>query len=198
LPELGAKLEVSIASFDAEDGLYRLSVPGAATPVGNWSQVQEGMIVEARVTGVNKGGLECEVSNLRGFIPASQTSLYRVEDLAQFVGQKLECLVTEVNPRKRKLVVSRRAVLEREKEQSRERLIGELSPGQVREGIVRDVRDFGAFIDLGGVDGLLHVSQLSWSRVNHPSELLQAGQSVTVKITKIDATSRKISPASRS
>lgn len=193
LPEIGSKLEVTIASFEAEDGLYRLSVPGAATPVGNWSQVQEGMIVEARVTGTNKGGLECDVSNLRGFIPASQASLYRVEDLAQFVGQKLDCLVTEVNPRKRKLVVSRRAVLEREKEQSREQLITALAAGQIREGIVRDVRDFGAFIDLGGVDGLLHVSQLSWTRVNHPNELLQPGQSITVKITKIDPASRKIS-----
>ena len=100
-------------------------LPGAAVDVGDWSEVAEGMVVEARVTGHNKGGLECEVNRLRGFIPASQISMYRVEDLAQFVDQKFACVITEANPEKRNLVLSRRAVLEREKAEAKEKLMAD-------------------------------------------------------------------------
>ena len=103
-------------------------LPGGAVDVGDWSEVAEGMVVEARVTGHNKGGLECEVSRLRGFIPASQVSMYRVEDLAQFVDEKFACVVTEANPDKRNLVLSRRAMLEREKAEAKEKLMAELAP----------------------------------------------------------------------
>ena len=192
-PDIGAAVDVVVVSFDAEDGLYQLTLPGAAADVGDWSQVAEGMVVEARVTGTNKGGLECQVHSLRGFIPASQVALYRVENLEQFVGQQLPCVVLEVNPRRRKLVLSHRAVLEREKEEARKRLLEELEPGQVREGVVRNIRDFGAFIDLGGVDGLLHVSQMSWSRVKHPKDVLEVGQKIQVKVLKIDPETHKIS-----
>lgn len=192
-PATGALLDVSVVRYNQEDGLYELSLPSAAAAVGDWSSVAEGMTVEARVTGHNKGGLECDVSNLRGFIPASQASLYRVEDLSQFVGQRFNCIITEANPDKRNLVLSRRAVLEREQAEAKEKLIAELAEGQEREGVVRSLRDFGAFVDLGGVDGMLHVSQLSWQRVKHPSEVLQVGQQIKVKIQKIDPATGKIS-----
>jgi small subunit ribosomal protein S1 len=137
--------------------------------------------------------VECEVNHIRGFIPASQVSLYRIEDLSTLVGEKFACVVTEAKPEKRNLVLSRRAFLEREKAEAKEKLLAELAPGQVREGTVRSVRDFGAFVDLGGVDGLVHVSQIGWTRVKHPNEVLHEGQPVKVKIQKIDPTTGKIS-----
>jgi ribosomal protein S1 len=194
-PEPGAILEFIVVRLDPEDGLYSLTLPGGAVSVEDWSDLAEGMAIEVLVTGHNKGGLECQVKNIRGFIPVSQISLYRIEDLAPFVGQKLICLITEVNPERRNLVLSRRAVLEREKAESRDKLLGELAPGQVREGIVRSIRDFGAFVDLGGIDGLLHVSQLSWARVKHPSDVLKEGEKVTVKVQKVDPETGKISLA---
>ena len=102
------------------------------------------------MTGHNTGGLECEVNHIRGFIPVSQISLYRVEDLAQFVDQRFTCLITEANPDRRNLVLSRRAVLEREQEEARQQLLDSLQPGQIRDGVVRKLMDFGAFVDLGG------------------------------------------------
>ncbi len=196
-PEPGAVLDTIVVRFNAEDGLYELSLPAAAVDVGDWSQVTNGMIVEAHVTGHNKGGLECEVGHIRGFIPASQISTYRVEQLEQFVGQKFACIVTEANPERRNLVLSRRAMLEREQAAAKEKLLAELAPGEIREGIVRSVRDFGAFVDLGGVDGLLHVSQISWDRIKHPSDVLTVGQKVRVKIEKIDPETHKISLTAR-
>jgi len=191
-PEPGAKFDVIVSRFDATEGLYELILPGGAVDVGDWSEVAEGMIVEARVTGHNKGGLECEVSRLRGFIPASQVSMYRVEDLSEFVDQKFACVITEANPEKRNLVLSRRAVLEREKAEAKESMLASLEVGQTREGTVRSLQAFGAFVDLGGVDGLVHISQLSWDRLKHADEVLEVGQKIKVKIQKIDPQTGKI------
>src|SRR5439155_1977419 len=141
-----------------------------------------GMIVEARVTATNKGGLAVDVNGIRGFMPISQIDLYRVEDTQQFINQRLRCLVIEVKPSERNLVVSRRALLEKEREENRDKLWQELAEGQVRSGVVRSVRDFGAFVDLGGVDGLVHVSEMSWSRVQDPASVLQPGQTVQVVV----------------
>ena len=196
-PAIGSVLEVTVNRFNAEEGLYELLLPHGTVNVTDWAEIAEGMILEARITGHNKGGLECEVNRLRGFIPASQVSLYRVEDMEQFVGQKLACVVTEANPEKRNLVLSHRAVLEREQAEAKQKLLAELAPGQVREGTVRSLREFGAFVDLGGVDGLIHVSQMSWDRVKHPEEVLAVGQRVKVKIQKIDPETGKISLAYR-
>ncbi len=193
-PQPGAAIEVVIVRFNHEDGFYEATLPMAAAEIGDWSHIAEGMLVEARVTGHNTGGLECEVSRLRGFIPVSHIALYRVENLEQFVDQKFTCLVTEANPQRRNLVLSRRAVLEREREEARRTIMESLAPGQVREGVIRKIMDFGAFVDLGsGVDGLLHVSQLGWGRVRHPSEVVQEGQKIQVRVDKVDPASRKIS-----
>jgi small subunit ribosomal protein S1 len=192
-PEPGQMIDVIVTGFNAEDNLYSLSIPGGSIVAGDWSDIAEGSLVEARVTGANTGGLECQVNNIRAFVPASQAGLYRVENLAEFIGQKLVCVVTESNERRGNLVLSRRAVLEREKEESKKALLAELAPGQFREGTVRKIHDFGAFVDLGGVDGLIHVSQLSWERVKDPKEIVQEGQKVRVRIEKIDETTGKIS-----
>ncbi len=197
-PEIGAALEVVVQRLNNEDGLYELSLPAAAVSVGDWSHVKEGMLVEARVTGHNTGGLECEVGHLRGFIPISQIALYRVEDLAEFVDQKFNCLISEANPERRNLVLSRRAVLERDRQEAKEKLLASLEPGQEFEGVVRKLMDFGAFVDIGGgVDGLVHISQLSWDRIDHPSEVLSEGQTIKVKIEKVDQATGKIGLAYR-
>ena len=192
VPEVGTSLNVIVTSFNADEGLYELRLPGTAVHVDDWSDLAEGTVVEARVTGHNSGGLECDVSGIRGFMPISQVSLYRVEDLAQFVDEKFQCIVTEANPARGNLVLSHRAVLERDREAAKQQLLESLAPGQVHEGIVRNIRDFGAFVDLGGVDGLIHVSQLSWDRIGHPNQVLEEGQRVKVKIDKIDPETGKI------
>jgi small subunit ribosomal protein S1 len=122
-----------------------------------------------------------------------QVSVYRVENPEELVGQRLACVVTEANRDRRNLVLSHRAVMERERNELREKILAELSPGQLREGVVRSLKDFGAFVDLGGVDGLIHISQLSWDRVNHPSEVLEVGQKVKVRIDKFDKETGKVS-----
>ncbi len=196
-PRPGAEVQVMVQRLNPEDGLYELSLPNKAVQVDDWSDLVEGALVEVRVTGHNTGGLECEVNHIRGFIPISQVSLYRVEDLAPLVDQRLTCIIMEADPERRNLVVSRRAVLEREREQLREQMLNSLRPGQIHEGVVRKIMDFGAFVDLGGVDGLLHVSQVAWGRVKHPKDVLKEGQTIKVRIEKVDPTTGKISLAYR-
>src|SRR5262249_40112787 len=130
---------------------------------------------------------------IRGFMPISQIDLYRVDDAEQFVNQRLLCRVVEVHPEERNLVVSRRDLLEKEREEQREKFWNEVAEGQVRNGIVRSVKDFGAFVDLGGADGLLHVSEMSWSRVADANQFVQVGQAVKVVVLKVDRERRKLS-----
>src|SRR4051812_43657286 len=192
-PKIGDMIDVTVTGYNSEDNLYLVSVAGGAVVSGNWADIGDGSMVEARVTGANTGGLECTLSGIRGFIPVSQISLYRVENTADYVGQTLVCVVTESNERRGNLVLSRRAVLEREKEEAKKSLLAELQPGTMREGTVRKIHDFGAFVDLGGVDGLIHISQLAWDRVKHPSEVVQEGQKVRVRVERIDEATGKIS-----
>ena len=184
-PAEGETLTVTVRGLNKEDGLYELTVPGATINVTDWDEIDEGAVVEAKVTGTNSGGLEAALGSIRGFIPASQISRYRVEDMEQFVDKKLQCVVVECKPDKRKLVLSHRAVLEREMEEKRKTLMEELEVGQIREGIVSKLMDFGAFVDLGGAEGLIHISKISWTRVRHPSEVMHEGERVKVKVDKI-------------
>jgi small subunit ribosomal protein S1 len=123
---------------------------------------------------------------------------YRVEDLSEFVDQKVLCVVTQANPGRGNLVLSRRAVLERERAEKREARLNELEAGATVDGTVRKLMDFGAFVDIGGLDGLLHISQLSWEKIKHPSEVLQEGQKIQVRVDKIDPQTGKISLSYRS
>ena len=184
-PKEGDFIEIIVRGRNAEDGLYELSVPGAVVGVADWDDITEGAVVEAMVTGSNTGGLEVKINSLSGFMPMSQIDRFRVEDVSGYINQKLQCVVMEVNPDKRKLVVSRRAILDRENEEKREALMEELEAGQLRDGTVTKLMDFGAFVDLGGAEGLIHVSKVSWTRVKHPSEVLEVGQKVRVKVEKI-------------
>ncbi len=196
-PAEGAELAVVVSRFNPEQGLYEVSLPTAAVEVGNWDEVQVGQLVEVAITGSNKGGLECQLAGIRGFIPLGQISIYRVENAEEYVGQKLSCIITEANRDRKNLVLSHRAVMERERKEKREQLLQELAPGQVHEGVVRNLRDFGAFVDLGGIDGMVHVSQLSWERINHPRDVLEVGQTIKVRIEKVNAETGKIALAYR-
>jgi small subunit ribosomal protein S1 len=191
-PKVGDAVEFHIERYDPANGLMILTRQGAAVEA-DWSTVAVGQSVEARITGTNKGGLSIDVNGIRGFLPISQIELYRVENPEQFVNQRLLCMVTEVNPEERNLVVSRRALLERERQEQSEKLWAELNEGQIRKGTVRSVKPFGAFVDLGGVDGLIPVGELSWKRVQDASEIVQPGQQVEVAVVKVDREKRKVS-----
>lgn len=198
VPNVGDVLNLSVGSRNDDDGLYDVAPANRAVAVEDWSQLEAGMIVEARVTAANKGGLECEVAGLRGFMPASLVSPWRVENLEEMVGQTVETLVTEIVPAARRLVLSRRAVIERQAADARAAMLETLEVGTALDGIVRSVRDFGAFVDIGnGVEGLVHVSQLSWDRVANPSDVLQPGQKVRVIVKKIDRQTGKIGLSAR-
>ncbi|MEQ8837543.1 MAG: S1 RNA-binding domain-containing protein, partial [Lacipirellulaceae bacterium] len=192
LPEPGSQLEAIVSKFDAEQGLYEMSLATAAVEVGDWDAVSEGQIVDVVVDKANKGGLECKVSGIRGFIPMGQISIYRVENAEDYVGKKLTCVISEVSRKRKNLVLSHRALMERERKEQKEKLLAEIAPGQIREGVVRSLQDFGAFVDLGGADGLVHVSQLSWDRIGHPSEVLQVGEKIKVKVEKVNQETGKI------
>ena len=151
-------------------------------------------MVEARVIAKNKGGLELEMpGGIAAFMPASQIDLHHVDDLESFVGQKLEAIVQEIDRKSKKVVLSRRHLLIDRQAKNKEKLLAELQVGQVREGKVSNLVDFGAFIDLGGVDGLVHVSDMSYSHVDKPRDVLKPGQVVTVKVLKIDLENQRIS-----
>jgi small subunit ribosomal protein S1 len=191
LPKVGDPVDFHIERYDPANGLFFLSRQGQAT-VANWSTVQIGQVVEARVTGTNKGGLSVEVNGIRGFLPISQIDLYRVEQPEQFLNQKLICMIAEADPAEKNLVVSRRALLEREREEKAEQLWAEIKEGQIRKGVVRSVKPFGAFVDIGGLDGLVPVGEMAWKRVEDPTQIVQPGQAVEVAVLRVDRETRKL------
>jgi len=130
---------------------------------------------------------------VRGFLPASLVDIRRVQDLDEYLGQELRCKVIELNRARNNVVLSRRAVLEDERKEMRQAILDRLNPGDVVEGTISNIVDFGAFVDLEGMDGLIHISELSWSHVNHPSEVLEIGQKVNVKVLDIDRERQRIS-----
>ncbi len=191
LPQPGASIEVMVERFDPEEGLLILRRKGSAIDA-DWETLRKGVIVEARVTKAVKGGLEVDVDGIRGFLPISQLDLSRVEDTASYINQKFKALVTEANQREKNLVVSRRELLEQERAEQREKTWASLEEGQVHDAVVRSIKGFGAFVDIGGVDGLLPIGEMSWGRVSKVDELLKTGDQVKVKVLKIDRTTRKL------
>jgi small subunit ribosomal protein S1 len=190
-PAIGTEVEVSIEGFDP-DGVLILNRGGEAVQEADWSTVAEGMVVEAKVLAANKGGLSVEVNGIRGFIPMGQIDLYRVEHPEEYVNKKLKCIVTEVDREERNLVVSRKGVLERERNEAREQTMATLAEGDIREGIVRSIKPFGAFVDLGGVDALLPIGEMSWTKIKTPEDAVSSGQKLRVKVLKIDPVTRKL------
>jgi small subunit ribosomal protein S1 len=192
-PKVGDELEFHVDRYDPREGVLVLTRKGAAAGNVSWESLEVGQIVEGTVTGVNKGGLELDVKGMRAFMPAGQVEIFHVPDLTQFINQRMNAEVTQVEREGKNIVLSRRNILEREREEKKKALLAELAPEQIRRGTVRAVMDFGAFVDLGGVDGLLHVSELSFRRVRNPGELVKQGDVLDVKILKIDKETGKIS-----
>lgn len=193
-PAVGEAVEFDIERYDAANGLLVLNREGSAQVVANWSQLQQGMTVEVKVTGTNKNktGLTVEVAGVRGFMPARELDLYRVEDLDQFVNQRLKVYVSEVDPTERNLIVSRRTLLERERQVKAEEFWKTVEEGQTKKGIVRSIKPFGVFVDLGGADGLIPMGELSWQRVEDANSLFKVGDSVEVLVARVDREARKI------
>ncbi len=192
-PVIGLELEFIVDRYDTREGLLVLNRKGAAVSNASWDNLEVGQVVEASVTGVNKGGLECDVKGMRAFMPAGQVDLYFNADLSTLIGQKFPAEVTKFEREAKNLVLSRRVILEREKEEKRKKLVEELAEGQVRRGVVRSVLDFGAFVDIGGADGLLHVREMSFKRGVKASEVVKVGDSLDVKIIKFDKETGKMS-----
>jgi small subunit ribosomal protein S1 len=191
LPLPGSSIEVFVDRFDPEEGVQLLRKKGAAIDA-DWNSLRKGVIVEARATKSIKGGLEVDVDGIRGFMPISQIDLSRVEDAASYINQKFKAIVTEANARERNLVISRRELLEQERAELRERTWASLAEGQVHDAVVRSIKSFGVFVELGGVDGLLPLGEMSWSRIAKPEELVRTGDQIKVKVLKIDPVARKL------
>ncbi len=193
-PKVGDEVEFDIDHYDAANGLLLLTREGSVQSVTDWSSVALHMIVEAKVTGTNKNktGLTIEVNGIKGFLPASQLDMYRVEDLDQFLNQRLRVQVVEIDPEERNLIVSRRSIMERDRAQKAEDFWKTIKEGAVLKGIVKSIKPFGAFVDLGGADGLIPISEFSWQRVNDLNELVKIGQQVQVVVTRLDLEARKI------
>ena len=194
IPELGKKINVMVVRYKSDEGLYEVSLPNAAADVEDWSEIEEGMVVEAQITAQNTGGLECEVCHLRAFMPISQVSLYRVESLDEFVGTRMMAIVTEANPERRNLVISHKYFALRQQEAERKEFMATLKIGDVYDAIVRKIMPFGCFVDLGhGVEGLVHISRLSWGRINNPAEVVSEGQQIRVCLEEIKEDTGKMS-----
>ena len=193
--ELGEEVDALVMQKEDAEGRLILSKKRARFEKA-WKRIEaaaeSGEPVTGAVIEVVKGGLIIDLG-VRGFLPASLVDIRRVQDLDEFRGQELICKVIELNRSRNNVVLSRRAVLEEERREVRQRILDDLEPGKVVDGVISNIVDFGAFVDLNGIDGLIHISELSWSHVNHPSEILEIGQKVRVKVLDIDRDRQRIS-----
>ena len=191
----GQEIMVYVLSSDSGEGGLRLSKRRADEELA-WRKLEEGFkearVIEANVVQEVKGGLVVDVG-LRGFVPASQVERGYVNDLSRYVGKTLRLRVLELDRSKNRVVLSQRVVLEDEHEKLCRETWATIAEGQVRRGIVKGITDFGVFVDLGGVDGLLHISELAWGRVKHPSEVVREGEEIEVKVLRVDKEKGKIS-----
>jgi len=201
---VGQRVKVGVVRPEDRDGNIILSLQRALLEK-DWDQAAELFdseeIFDKTITGYNKGGLIVSIGQVRGFIPASQVvsvrgtqgdPVEREEALAELVGQTLRLKIIELDRRRNRLILSERAAAREWRREQKDRLLEELAEGEVRRGVVSSLCDFGAFVDLGGADGLVHLSELSWRRVGHPREVLEVGQEVDVYVLGVDAERRRI------
>ena len=184
-PQPGSQAEFLIERRDRSDGMLVLSRPGGVQRA-SWDHLEEGQVIESMCTGTNKGGLEMDVAGHPAFMPAGQVDLHHVPDMTVMVGQKLTCRVIEMDKRANRLVLSRRDVLQEERKRNREALMQTLEIGQTHTGLITSVQTYGAFADIGGVEGLIHVSDMSWERISSPESIVKPGDQVEVQIIKMD------------
>ena len=190
--EVGRRVDVVVDRFDRDADLLIVSRKGTLQRA-TWTNLSKGMIVEGRVTGVIRGGLEINVNGIRAFMPGSHADLIPMKDVSLLLNQTIQSEVIELDRREKNVIVSRRKLLERERTKKREALKNELEVGQTRKGIVRRITDFGAFVDIGGLDGLLHIRDLSWGSVEKVADVVTNDQEVEVVILKIDKKRNRVS-----
>ena len=194
--EPGDEVEVFLENLEDAEGVVVLSKKKADF-LRVWEKIKTAYESDDQVPGILtrkiKGGVTVDLMGVDAFLPGSQIALRRVPNIEDLIGQQYDFKIIKLNKRRRNIVVSRRVILEEERETKREQLVKELLVGQVRHGIVKNVTDFGAFIDLGGLDGLLHITDMSWGRVGHPSEIVQIGDELDVKVLDIDWNRERIS-----
>jgi len=184
LPNVGDSLEFVIERKD-KDGMLVLSRQGAIQKA-TWDALEIGQIVEAMCTGTNKGGLEMELANHKAFMPAGQVELYHVPDLTIFSGQKFACEVIELNRKQNRVVLSRKTVLQAERKEKQVETLENLEVGATIDATITSVKPYGAFADIGGIEGLIHISEMSWDRISDASKLVKTGDLVRVQILDID------------
>ncbi len=194
IPQPGTEIEVLIEDIATDTGYLQLS-KRKADRLRGWERVisthKEGDIVKGIAVRKIKGGLLVDIG-VPVFLPASQVSLRRTGDIADFIGKEIECKIIKIDEARMNIVVSRRRLIEEQREKLRAELLSTLTEGQVRKGVVKNIADFGAFVDLGGIDGLLHITDMTWGRINHPSEMLQIDQEVEVQVLKFDKERNRI------
>jgi small subunit ribosomal protein S1 len=192
----GDQVEVYLENLEDQEGIVVLSKKKADF-LRVWEKIKRAYEENDKVPGMLtrkiKGGVTVDLMGVDAFLPGSQIALRRVPNIEDLIGQTFDFKIIKLNKRRRNIVVSRRVILEEERETKREQLVKELLVGQVRKGVVKNVTDFGAFIDLGGLDGLLHITDMSWGRVGHPSEIVQIGDEMDVKVLDIDWNRERIS-----
>jgi small subunit ribosomal protein S1 len=194
--EVGSEVDVFLENLEDQEGRVVLSKKKADF-FKVWDKIRiaydNGTIVQGRLARKIKGGVIVDLFGVDAFLPGSQIALRRVPDIDALIGQTMEFKIIKLNKRRRNIVVSRRMILEQIREQKRGKLLEEIAVGQVRKGVVKNITDFGAFIDLGGADGLLHITDMSWGRVGHPSELVTIGDELEIKILDLDLQNNRIS-----
>ncbi len=192
--EPGQEVEVLIEEEDTDTGFLQLS-KRKADRIRGWERViavhKEGDVVKGTVIRKIKGGLLVDIG-VPAFLPASQIALRRVADVSDFIGKEIECKIVKIDEQRMNIVVSRRKLIEEKREKQRAELMKTLEEGQVRKGVVKNIADFGAFVDLGGIDGLLHITDMSWGRVSHPSEVVKIDQEIEVKVLRFDRERNRI------
>jgi small subunit ribosomal protein S1 len=194
--KVGLVIDVFLEKMENQDGLVVLSKQRADF-VRVWDKVKEahdnGEVVEGRLVRKIKGGVVVDLYGVEAFLPGSQIALRQVQNVDNLLGQNVSVKIIKLNKRRRNIVVSRRAVLEQERDRMKATILKDLAKDQIREGVVKNITDFGAFVDLGGIDGLLHITDMSWGRVAHPSELVKIGDKVRVKVLNFDPEKERIS-----
>jgi len=190
----GDFVEVLLESVEDESGSVVLS-KRRADRLRGWERIvtthKEGDVVRGRVTRKIKGGLLMDIG-VPVFLPASQVSIRRAADISEFIGQEIEAKIIKIDESRMNIVVSRRKLIEEERDRQKRTLLSEIAEGQVRRGAVKNLADFGAFVDLGGIDGLLHITDMSWGRVGHPSEVVKVDQEIDVVVLKVDKERERI------
>ena len=193
-PVAGQRISVLLEEIEDEFGLILLS-KRKADRIREWEKIisthKEGDIVKGEVLKKIKGGLLVNIG-VNVFLPASQVDIRRPQDIDSYRGKVIECLILKIDEARRNIVVSRRRLIEVQREQMKKALLSELVEGQIRKGVVKNIADFGAFVDLGGIDGLLHITDMSWGRISHPTEMVRIDQEVEVMILHVDRDKEKI------